>query len=135
MRIGFRDRRGSESVEVAVALPLIVVVLFVGLECGWMVLRSVQLDHAARVGAREAALHAATASAVETRIATALQGTGINGASVQIEPADPEMAAPGDVITVRVSVDYSDIHLLGLSAIMPLPHSLEGRASMVREPE
>lgn len=134
-RAGFLDRRGSESVEVAVALPLIVVLLFVGLECGWMLLRSIQLDHAARVGAREASLHAATATAVETRIAAALDGTGIASASVQIDPADPELAAPGDVITVRVSVDYSDVHLLGLSAIMPLPQSLEGRASMVREPE
>lgn len=129
------SRRGSESVEVAVALPLVVVVLFVGLESGWMVLRSLQLDHAARVGAREAALHAATAAAVESRVTAALQGTGIAAASVLIDPTDPALAAPGDVITVRVSVDYSDVHLLGLSGIMPLPQSLEGRASMVREPE
>lgn len=134
-RRALRNRRGSESVEVAVALPLMVIVLFVGLECGWLVLRSVQLDHAARVGAREAALHRATAAAVQSRVTTALNGTGITNASVQIDPADPEQVEPGQPITVRVTVDYSDVKLLGLGRLMPLPTTLQGRASMVREPE
>jgi len=32
-------------------------------------------------------------------------------------------------------VDYSEVKLLGLSGIMPLPTALHGRASMVREPD
>ena len=97
-------RRGVESIELMLALPVLLLVIFAGFEYGWAILRSIQLDHAARVGAREAALSGATAAA---------------GTSIQID----------------VRVEYSTVQLLGLSRLMPLPESLRGRASMVREPD
>ena len=129
-----RHRRGIESIEVMVALPLVLLVLYGGFEYGWMVLRSVQLDHAARVGAREASLDSASASTVDTIVQSVLTNAGISGAVVAISPTDPSGALMGDVVTVSIDVDYGQVQLLGLSSFMPLPASLHGEASMIKEP-
>lgn len=130
-----RARRGAESVEAAVTLPIVLLVIFSGLEYAWALVRTVQLEHAAKVGARYAALDGSTAGDVQARVTNALESLGISGAQVSIEPAQPEGAAPGTAISVRIEVQYSSVGLLGLHRVMPLPSSLRGQASMVREPE
>lgn len=130
-----RARRGVETFEAAVTLPVVLMIMFSGFEYGWALVRIVQLEHAARVGARHAALDGSTAADVQARVTTALESLGISGAQVTIEPPLPEGAAPGSAISVRVEVDYSSVGLLGLHRLMPLPSSLRGQASMVREPE
>ena len=129
-----RRRRGIESIEVMVALPLILLVLYGGFEYGWMVLRSVQLDHAARVGAREASLDSASVSTVDAVVQSVLANAGISGASIQITPTDPASAVMGDAVKVSIDVGYDEVQLLGLSNFMPLPDSLHGEASMIKEP-
>lgn len=130
-----RFLRGVETVELAVSLPVLLFVLFAGFELGWALLRSIQIDHAARVGAREAALYGSTAASVQSRVLENLQGSGIDTATITIDPADPSVVVPGEAISVEIVVDYSDVELLGLSGLMPLPESLSGRASMVKEPD
>ena len=132
---GGRFRRGVETVELAVSLPVLLFVLFAGFELGWALLRSIQIDHAARLGAREASLYGSTAMSVQSRVLENLQGSGIGTATITIDPADPSAVEPGDAISVEVVVDYDDVELLGLSGLMPLPESLTGRASMVKEPD
>lgn len=129
------QRKGAETAEAAVTLPLVVLVIFGGFEYGWLVLRSMQLDHVARIGARYAALSGSNSQAVQDRVQTALTEAGISGATVTISPTEPSDAAPGDAVVVKIEVPYASVRLLGLSQIMPLPSSLEGRASMVREPD
>ena len=129
-----KRRRGIESIEVMVALPLILLVLYGGFEYGWMVLRSIQLDHAARVGAREASLDSASITTVDAVVQSVLSNAGITGAVVELSPTDPAGAMMGDVVTVSVDVDYGQVQLLGLSNFMPLPESLHGEASMIKEP-
>ena len=114
---------------------MLLFVLFAGFELGWALLRSIQIDHAARLGAREASLYGSTAMSVQSRVLENLQGSGIDTATITIDPADPSAAEPGDAISVEVVVDYDDVELLGLSGLMPLPESLSGRASMVKEPD
>lgn len=128
-------RRGVETIEVAIALPLLLIVIFAGFEYGWAVLRSIQADHAAREGARVAALHGATAGDVEARVFQTLGDAGIVDATVAIDPLDPGLVPPGLPITVRVEAPYQSNRLLGLSGLMPLPEELVGRASMVKEPD
>ena len=127
--------RGAECIEAVVTLPIVLIVLFSGFEYGWALLRSVQLDHAARIGARHAALSGSTAMDVQARVDTSLQALGISGAQVVLEPSQPELAAPGTPVSVRIEVPYASVGLLGLDKLMPLPSSLAGQASMVREPE
>lgn len=131
----YRARRGVESIEAAIALPLVLMVIFSGFEYSWALLRTLQLDHAARLGARHAALDGSTAATVQARVGESLDALGITGAQIAIDPVQPELAVPGTAITVRVEVSYSNVSLLGLDRLMPLPSSLRGHASMVREPQ
>lgn len=128
-------RRGIETIELAICLPVLLLVTFAGFEYGWLVLRSMQIDQAARAGARYAAMSGSNAESIHDRVAQALQRSGIAGATVTVDPADPSSVEAGSSITVIVDVDYSEVKLLGLSGIMPLPAALHGRASMVREPD
>lgn len=126
--------RGAESAESVVALPLIVIVIFSGLEYGWLALRSIQVDAAARAGARQAAMAGMSASSVEDAVNSSLRRSGIGSGSVATVPADPGQAEAGEVVSVEVSVSYAEVGLIGLSGLMPLPKTLTGRAAMVREP-
>jgi Flp pilus assembly protein TadG len=132
-----RQRRGAESVELAVTLPILMAVVFTGFEYGWAVLKSIQLDHAAREGAREASLSGATIASVQDRVNSVLQNSGIDSAavSVNMNPVDPGAAASGTSITVEIEASYADIQLLGLDRLMPLPSTLKGRAAMIKEPQ
>ncbi len=132
-----RQRRGAESVELAVTLPILMAVVFTGFEYGWAVLKSIQLDHAAREGARAASLSGATIASVQDRVNTVLQNSGIDAGtvSVSINPNDPGSAASGTSVTVEIEASYADIQLLGLDRLMPLPSTLKGRAAMIKEPQ
>jgi Flp pilus assembly protein TadG len=128
-------RRGAESVEAVVALPVLLLVIFGGFEYGWAVLKTVQIDHAARIGARAAALSGASAQQVSDDVQLALQSAGISDATITLEPSDPASAPVGQAIVVRVEAPYGSNRLLGLSRLMPLPSTLSGRAAMVKEPD
>lgn len=126
--------RGAESAESVVALPLIVLVIFTGLEYGWLALRSLQVDAAARAGARQAAMAGISAGAVEQAVTSSLRRSGITSGSITINPSDPTQAEAGEVVSVQVTVAYEDVGLIGLGGLMPLPETVLGRAATVREP-
>lgn len=119
----------------AIALPLVIIIIFGGLEYGWAVIRSVQLDFAARAGARAASLSDANVADVESRVTDALQKIGIQSSTVIVTPPDLASAPAGTMIKVEVEVPYADVRLVGLGALMPMPATIKGHASMVREPE
>jgi len=127
--------RGAETVEMVLVLPVFVALLFSGFEYGWAVLKIIQLDHVASLGARVAALSGSTNSDVQNRVNSALSDVGIAGSTITISPQDPSNAVFGTPIVVMIETPYSQVQLLGLSSVMPLPTSLKGRASMVKEPE
>lgn len=131
---GTRRHRGIESIELLLGLPILLLVVAAGIEYGWMIVRTTQLDHAARVGARAASLVDADGLSVINRVTDTLQASGIETASVEFLPGEPGSIPSGEVITVLISIDYSDEALLGLASFMPLPDTLRGRAAMVREP-
>ena len=127
--------RGAETVEMVLVLPVFVALLFSGFEYGWAVLKIIQLDHVASLGARVAALSGSTNSDVQNSVNSALSDVGIAGSTITISPQDPANAVFGTPIVVMIETPYSQVQLLGLSSVMPLPTSLKGRASMVKEPE
>lgn len=140
MKLPFRPRsqplrRGVETIEVAIALPLVLIVVFAGCEYGWVLLRNLQADHAAREGARAAALHGVSAAQVQARVQAVLGDAGIVGAAVSLDPFEPALVPAGTPITVQVEVPYRQNKLLGLSSLMPLPQNLFGQASMLKEPD
>ena len=110
-------------------------VIFCGFEYGWAMVRVVQLDHAARTGARTASMSGASVSEVESTVQAALHKHGIDGATVVVTPADLSSVQPGTTIDVEVHVPYSHVQLIGIGRLMPMPHNLRGHASMAREPD
>jgi Flp pilus assembly protein TadG len=127
-------RRGSESIEAAIAVPLLLLVIFAACEYGWLVLKSTQIDGVARLGAREASLEGSSAATVESKVQAALADLGIVGAQVSFQPGPPEDLGAGTAITVRIEARYAPNQLLGLARLMPIPETLRGSAAMVLEP-
>ena len=134
-RPGRRLARGAETIEVALTLPVVLLVIFCGFEYGWAMVRVVQLDHAARIGARMASMSGASVSEVESTVQDALHRHGIEGATVAVTPGDLSSVQPGTTIDVEVHVPYSHVQLIGIGRLMPMPQNLRGHASMAREPD
>ena len=92
--------RGAETVEMVLVLPVFVALLFSGFEYGWAVLKIIQLDHVASIGARMAALSGSTNSDVQNSVNSALSDFGIAGSTITISPQDPANAVFGTPIVV-----------------------------------
>ena len=126
-------RRGVETVEALVTLPLILAVVFGGMEFGWLMMRSTQLNAAAQAGAREAALSGSTASSVDQIVSASLAAVGIKDYAIQIHPGEPDAIDPGVPVTVVVSADYGEVGLTGFGRLLPLPSQLKGSSAMLKE--
>jgi Flp pilus assembly protein TadG len=104
-------RRGSEgqaAVELALALPLVAVLLLALVQLGLLVRDQVLVVHAAREGVRQAAVDAASDAA--RRAATASSGLKADRLDVSVSGR----GAPGS--RVRVTVHYrapTDVPLVG----------------------
>lgn len=113
-------QHGSQSLELALALP-IVALLGVGVLLAGMVGVEATAVHAA---AREAARAAAAGEDVRQRLAT----TGLaEAAIVRVDPP-PALADPGEAITVEVSAPSRVLAPLGAAV------ELRARAAAAREP-
>jgi hypothetical protein len=67
------------------------------------------LTNAAREGARVAILDGSTATAVHSKVSTYLTSSGINGATVTINPTEPSTAAYGEPVTVTISIPFTSV--------------------------
>ena len=94
-----RDQRGQSTVELALALPLIALVLGVLVEFGMLVADEARLWHAAREAARVAAV-----DPDEDHQMAAATDTGLGPLELVTEP-DPHLRVQGEA--VEVSLSYS----------------------------
>lgn len=103
-----RDEPGQATVELALCLPLLALV-FAGLvEASLVALDQVRVWHAAREGARAAAVEPDPAAAKE-----AATRSGLQDLEVEVEPGAEERA-PGRPATVSVAYPYeSRVPVLG----------------------
>lgn len=110
-------RRGGAVVEMAVVTPLLLSMMFGMIEFGYVFMMQQSLTNAARDACRMATLPGTTTDEIKTRVAEAMEPTGLDIAPnmVTVEPATEQ----NPVVTVRVSVPYEDVTLLGV-----LPSSL-----------
>ena len=126
--------RGLAAVELALLLPLLMLVLFGAIEYGWMFLKNQQLADAARSGARVAATESGTNASAQARIDAVMSAAGMaaSGYQVTFVPGDVAAAVPGTAVSVEVLVSYGGIGLTGIPLI-PVPSALEGQTSMIKE--
>lgn len=126
-----RSRKdGVALVEMALVLPLLLLLVFGVMEYGWMFLKAEQVADSARHGARYAATPDATLARTGAMCQSLLNQAGITTATVAV----PTGIAPGtgNSVTVQITVPYKDLQLLGLS-FLPVPQNLTSSVTMLKE--
>jgi hypothetical protein len=119
------DRCGQAAVELALALPLVFLLLLAMTQVGLVVRDQVLLTHAAREAARQAAVEPSTEGARRA----ALSGSPLDPGRLVVE------LSPGSPAGGRVSVRLRYTSVTNLPLVGPLVPDLamESRAAMRRE--
>lgn len=130
-----RRRRALALVEMALIMPLLILLTLGVLEYSWMFLKAQGITNAARAGARAGARIDADETSVENATHAAMTAAELSGSGyvLTLSPADLSTLDPGDPLTVTVTVTYANIDL-GLPLI-PTPTSLTATMTMAREGE
>ena len=102
-------RRGVAVVEVAVTLPLVVLMAFGIIEFGRGMMVKHCLEESARAGCRVAVLEDTTTQDVKNIVASSMSIAGITDYTVTINPTPLSDAARMSTVTVQVSVPYDSV--------------------------
>ena len=111
-RLCRRNRRGAAVVEFAVVAPVFFLLVFGMIEFGRMVMVQQVITNGSREGARVAVLDGATNASVTTTVTNYLVNSSIGGATVAVDPFNPNDAGYGAAVTVTVSVPFSKVSWL-----------------------
>ena len=106
-------RHGIAAVELAVCLPILLLVAVAAVETCGMLYVSQTLKIASFEGSRIGVVPDAEASNVKFQCDTLLQGRGVKGYTVTLSPSEPASLNEGDYFRVTVEADYSQNSLLG----------------------
>ncbi|HAU38148.1 MAG TPA: hypothetical protein DCX07_10600 [Phycisphaerales bacterium] len=127
-------RRAAATVEMALILPLLMILTLGLIEYGWLFLNAHRVTNAARQGARVGARPDSTNADVLTTVDTIMQQAdlGSSGYQVAVTPSDITTLQPGEQLTVEVSLPYANIELVG-TTLLPVPSTLRSSLTMARE--
>lgn len=115
-----KDTRGSEVVEMAFMLPLLLAVLAGILDMGFLFNNYLTLTNAAREGARIAALPGTASTVVEDRVKGYLAADGMRTTAVTTTVTPVAIAVPGGTINgIQVVVSYPYTYMI-LGPLMQL---------------
>jgi Flp pilus assembly protein TadG len=104
---------GAAAVEMAFMLPIFCTLVFAQLEAARLGMVTQMLTVAARQGARVAVLPGKTQSDVQTAINGILSSAGITAPAVMPSPSTWQTDPGGTLITVSLSVPYSQVSWFG----------------------
>ena len=129
-----RDRRGLATVEMAILLPLLLLVILAILEYGWCFLKYQCVNSATREGVRVAVREGATDAQWQTAVTNVMAGCGKAGVvPTYTRTLTPGVgAASGTELTCRVTVPYAQLNITSW-ALFPLPTNLVAVATMAKE--
>jgi Flp pilus assembly protein TadG len=119
--------RGQATVELVFVLPIVVAMALAVVQVAVVARRSILVVHAAREGARAAAVEPDPAAARAAARDAALSSSGLDPTRVQVEV----VVDARDVVVIVRYDDPTDIALLGR---LVGPVRLQERATMRREP-
>ncbi len=133
-RIGKRTHRGAAAVEMAIVLPLLLLLILGVIEYGWMFLKNQGVTNVARQTARVAARYEVSDAEVQAALSSAITAAGLStsGYAMVMNPADTSVLEPGDTLSVTVTVPYANIRLLGVP-FLPAPANLSATITMATE--
>jgi Flp pilus assembly protein TadG len=119
--IGLGQRKGLVTVEYAIVLALVFVVLWGIIEMGRMVLVADCIIQAAQEGARKGIVPGSTSAQVAAEVNSILSASFISGATVTTTPSDITTLKTAQPLTVSVSVPFSAV------TWMPSPQFLKNK--------
>lgn len=117
---GSRVRRGASVLEMALVLPILLMLSFGVVDYGYFFFVKNTVQGAAQAGARAAVLASATNADVTNIITTAMTAAGMqnSGYTVTLNPSDVSTATAGNPVTVTISVSWGTVGLHALSSSM-----------------
>ncbi len=127
-------QQGAAAVELAIVLPVFLLLVFGSIEFGFALFQLEVLTNASREGARAGIVQASpkpTAAEIDAVVTNYLTGTGINQAQVTTTVTGEALPFPND-LTVQVSYPYTFVVLPGISGI-PNSITLNTRTVMRHE--
>ena len=107
------DRRGAAVAELAVCLPLIVLLVIGTVEACTMIFLKQSLTIAAYEGGRTALVPGATNGDVTAECQQVVNDRGVQGGTIAVTPADITAAAPGTYLQIDVSAQCDTNSMLG----------------------
>ena len=124
-----RARRGIAVVELAMLLPVFVLILFATIEACTMIFLQQSLKIAAHEGVRAAVVEGSTTTNVTNMVLEFLSQRNVNGATITITPNNYTSQPYGTVLQVQVSAPcnancifppffYSGLTMAGTSIMM-----------------
>ena len=126
-----RKGRGVAAAELAVCLPIVVLLVIATIEACSAIFLKQSLTVAAYEGVRTALVEGATASSVQSASNQVLSDRQIEGATVNVSPLDIAALNPGDYVDVTVTAPCSE------NSVVPANfyrgRSLSATASMMIE--
>ena len=131
-----RSRRGLATIEMALILPLLLILVFGVIEYGWLFFKNQQISSAARNACRYAITQPATTGNTFTMVDTLMTQSGFTPGdysvtiSTDLYGSVVEVPA-GNFITVTITMPYDLIKLTGFP--LPLPTDLIGETTMAKE--
>lgn len=128
---GGHARNGTASVEIAILLPLLVLITFSSLELSNMVFQKQSLSIASYEGAKIATNPGITDLQARTRVQEILTARGLSNTSISITPALTGLTPRGTMVTVALTSD--DTAASVLSVRMFAPRTLRNQTTMVRQ--
>ncbi len=97
-----KSRRGSVVVEMAIMLPVFVLIVLGTIEACTMIFLEQTLKIAAHEGARAAVVPNSTSTTVQARLTSFLDQRGVKGYTATITPANFSQHPYGDLIQVQI---------------------------------
>lgn len=126
-----QPRRGLAATELAVCLPVIVLLVLAMIEACTMIFLKQSLTVASYEGARTALRQNASAADVRSACEAVLADRRVQGGSVTLSPSNLNAVAPGEYIDVVVSAPTESNSVIPGSFMRGM--TLSGTASMMKE--
>ena len=117
-RLRLRMRRGASVLEMALVLPILLMLSFGVVDYGYFLYVKNTVQGAAQAGVRTAITSSATNASVTTVISNMMTAAGLqnSGYSVTLSPSDVSTAAAGSTVTVTISCTWGSLGVHTLSS-------------------
>jgi Flp pilus assembly protein TadG len=127
-----RSRGGSATVEMAICLPVMIVLLLGSIETTDLVFLKSILKSAAYEGARKATAPGQTAAAAQTAATLLLTERGVTSGSVTVSPLVTSSTATGTTVCVTVSAPMGSNSILAPVVLQGIT-TVSAQVTMVRQ--